>query len=274
MAGIADTYNTPSGYFAIGSVGNALNSLQNASNVEGVASQQTKQLKDQIAYQRRVMEQQIALKAQERIRQQMMAQAAGDAFQNSLGQFKDFKGSMDASGGQIANTFNEILSRQAPESIGPQASGAVADRIASSEQKFNDRSASEGKSLANVQALERAFSDKSINMGRNNQLAAMLSNFSQGSQGVSEQEIAARSGQLYQPRIMPPAPSTLGDLFFGLSTGGLMAANKMNQPQPTSPYAFDLSGLPQVGLKLPTDKYGLNSRSSNLGISSPRTVGD
>jgi len=274
MATFMESLNTPGGYYAIGSAGNAINSIMEGRDARKMYALQTSQLKDQIAYQRKIMEEQIALRAQERIRQQMMAQAAGDAFANSMGQYNNFEGSMQSSGNQIADTFRQMLERPTPESDAPAASGPVADRIANALQQANERSGSDASNLANVQALSRAFGDKSMAVGRNNQLASMLGNFAQGSAGASDAEIASRAGQLFQPKLMQPQPSMLGDMFVGLSALGIQAANR--PPPPPNPYAFDLSGLPQNGLRYDTGGVGIRTdRPSGIGLrtSGVRTVG-
>ena len=257
---------TAADMYGLGSVAGAVNSIADGQAIRSMYGLQTQQLRDQIAYQRKIMEQQIALREQERIRQQMMAQAAGDAFQNSLGQYKDFGSSMDKSGAGIAEAFQQILARQAPGGVAPAATGAVADREASSAQMYNDRSANEAVNLSKVQALAKAFSDKGIAVGRNNQLASMLANFAGGSQQVSNQEIASREGRLFQPQIIKPQPSMLGDLIFSLGMGGAMYANRPQSPD----YSMR-------GLQLPGSGSGVGlytpSAGSSVGLKMPASLG-
>jgi hypothetical protein len=269
--------NTPGGYAAIGSIGNAINALAAGSSERAFYAQQTQQLRDQIAYQRRIMEEQIALRAQERIRQQMMAQAAGDAFANSLGKYSNFGDRSSAAGNNIADTFRQILATQAPD-VSPQASGPVADRIASASALANERSGADADNLAKVQGVARAFTDSDMAVNRNNQMAAMLGNFAGGSEGASQAEIEARAGRLFQPRLMAPAPSMLGDLFMGLSD---MAVQRANRPQaPASPYGLIPEGMrfPGVGLQMDDNpRTGIRlDRPAGLGIRGPngmRVVG-
>jgi hypothetical protein len=273
MATFLEAMDSPGGYAAIGSVGNAINAGQSTRAYERMLGQQTAQLKNQIAYQRKIMEEQIALRAQERIRQQMMAQAAGDAFASSMGQYQNFEDRIGSRSNDIAGTFQNVLARQTPD-ISPQAQGAVADRIASANQLANERSAADAQSLANVQGLARAFSDSGMAANRNNQVASLLRNFSSGSAGASDAEVESRAGRLFQPRLIEPAPSMLGDMFVGLSSLGIQAANRPSPPP--SPYAFDLSGLPQTGLRYDTGGVGIRTdRPSGLGLrtSGVRTVG-
>lgn len=271
--------NTPGGYAAIGSVGNAINSYFDSKNYAAYLNQQTGQLKDQIAFQRKIMEEQIALRAQERVRQQMMAQAAGDAFANSLGQYQGFEGQMQSSGNKIADTFMQLLSRQAPN-VAPAATGAVADREAGAAALANERSATDAANLAKVQSLAKVFENTGINVNRNNQLGAMLRNFAAGSGQASQGEIAAREGKLWQPDVPKPMPSMMGDLFTGLSSLGVMAANRPQQSS-ANPYSLVQPGdsFGSVGLKPPSGSgMGLtDSLPRGLGITGPnglRIVGE
>ncbi len=275
---LAQQLNTPAGAAAIGSIGNAINAGANTRALQSVLAQQTRQLREQIAYQRKIMEEQIALRAQERMRQQMLARGAGDAFASSLGQYQNFEDRAGASSGQIADSFRQALDRGAPD-IAPQAQGAVADRVASASQFANDRSAAEAGALAQVQGLGQAMIDSGIAVNRNNQLASMLRNFSAGSAGASEAEIAARAGELFQPRLVAPAPSMLGDLFVGMSELAVQRANR--QPQPASPYGLIPEGtrFPGVGLQMDNNpRPGIRlDRPAGLGIRGPsgmRIVGD
>jgi len=274
----AQQMNTPAGYAAIGSIGSAINAGQNTRAVQSMLGQQTRQLREQIAYQRKIMEEQIVLRAKERVRQQMMAQATGDAFGNSVNQYQGFEGRTGAASNTIADSFKQVLARQAPD-ISPQAEGMVADRIASANQLANDRSTTDANALANVQGVARAFSDTGTAVNRNNQLASMLRNFAQGSAGASEAEIQARAGQLFQPRIVQPTPSMLGDMFMGFSDLAVINANK--QKAPASPYGLMPQGdsYSGIGLRM-QDNPGVGlrmDRPSGLGIRGPsgmRIVGD
>lgn len=278
MAGFMETAGSPGGLAAIGAIGSAINAIGDGNAQRQLYAMQTTQLREQIAYQRKIMEEQVALREQERVRQQMMARAAGDAFANSLGQYQGFEGKIGASGNQIADTFRQILGRGTPD-IGPQAEGPTADRIASATQFANDNSSSDANALGQVQGLAKAFSDSGTAVGRNNQFASLMNNFAGGSQQASQAEIEARAGQLFQPRLLQPQPSMMGDLFVGLANAGVAYGNR----PPPAPSMYDLAQpgdtFPRVGLQMPTGpSTGLRiDRPAGLGITGPngmRIVGD
>jgi hypothetical protein len=273
MTGFLEAVDSEAGKFALGSVGNAINAIEATRNAKRMYRLQTAQLKEQIAYQRKIMEEQIALREQERIRQQMLARAGGDAFASSMGQYQDFEDRIGSRSNDIAGTFQQALARQTPD-ISPQAQGPVADRIASATQLANERSSADANALANVQGLGRALSDSGMAANRNNQVASMLRNFSSGSAGASDAEVESRAGRLFQPRYIQPAPSMLGDLFVGLSGLGIQSLNR--PPAPASPYEFDVSGLSQNGLRYDTGGVGIRTdRPSGIGLraNGVRTVG-
>jgi hypothetical protein len=269
---LAQQFNTPAGAAALGSIGNAINAIADASAQRRVFARQTQQIREQVAFDRKVMEEQAALRAQEVQRQQLFARAAGDAFMRSLGAFKNTEDNISQAGSGIADTFRAALARQAPTSNAPAASGPVADRIASATDMASADVAGEADRLAAVQGVARAFSDSGMAVDRENQLASVLRNFSGGSAGASQAEIQSRAGKLFQPQLVRPAESVLGDLFYGLSQLKVKAAN---QPAPTSPYALPIPSAPSMNLRLGSGIGASFDRPSGVGIRlGNRIIGD
>lgn len=268
----AQTMNTPGGMAAIGAVGNAINAYQNTKAQGQMLAQQTQQLKDQIAFQRKVMEQQAALRQQEVARQQMLAQAAGGAFADSKGLFGNVETDIGTKANSISDVFRAALARPAPQSMAPAGTGPTDAYEAAVRAEQSGMVNDEATRLAAVQAFGQTMTDKGYSMTENDQLAALLRNFAGGSQQASQAEIAAREGQLFQPRVMEPTPSIMGDLFVGLANAGVQYANR---PAPApSPYALDLPQGTAPGFKptgtlgfKPTGTLGLNfGQPASLGI--------
>lgn len=251
---------------ALGSIGNAINAYTDRRAAERVLAQQTQQLRDRIAFDRRIMEEQVALRAQEVARQQMLAQAAGGAFADSLGQFRDVQGDIDARAGGLSEVFRAALARPAPQLSAPTATGMTADYEAAARAKQSADMAQEADRLAVAQAFGQTMTDKGFALSENEQLAALLRNFGAGSQRASTAEIASREGRLYQPTPIQQAPSMLGDLFVGLGSIGLQAAQK--PAEAPSPYAIGApQGTQEPGLRMTTGGVGLRTdRPAGLGI--------
>jgi hypothetical protein len=272
----AQRLNTPGGAAAIGSIGNAINAIIDGNAQRDMFARQTQQIREQVAFDRKVMEEQAALRAQEVQRQQMLARAAGDAFMRSLGAFKNTEGSIGQAGSSIADTFRAALARQAPASNAPAASGAVADRIASATDRASADVAGEAERLAAVQGVARAFTDSGMAVDRENQLASVLRNFAGGSAGASQAEIQSRAGKLLQPKLVKPTESMLGDFFVGLSQLGVKAANRpAPAAAPTSPYALPIPSAPSMDLRLGSGIGASFDRPSGIGIRlGNRIIGD
>lgn len=263
MATFMEALNTPGGYAAIGSVGNAINSMIDGSAQRSMYGAQTQQLRDQIAFQRKVLERQAALRAAEIERQQMYARAAGDAFSNSLGMFSDVQGDLASKASSLASVFQQALATPAPASVVPQATGVTADREAAVLAGQAGKSSAEAQALAGVQSFGKLMEDKAYGMGQNDQLAALLRNFGQGSQNVSRAEVEAASGKLVQPAVPRPEPSMMGDLFVGLSSLGLGA---MNQPKTASPYELSIPASQAMGLRAGGGEGMQTAAPAGLGL--------
>lgn len=251
---------------ALGSIGNAINAYTDRKATERVLAQQTQQLRDRIAFDRKIMEEQAALRMQEVARQQMLAQAAGGAFADSLNQFRDVRGDIDASAGGLSEVFRAALARPAPQVSAPAATGATADYEAAVRAKQSADMAQEADRLAVAQAFGQTMMDKGYAMRENEQLAGLLRNFGVGSTRAATAEIASREGRLYQPSLVKQAPSMLGDLFVGLGSLGLQAGQ---QPAAApSPYAIGMPpGTGEPGLRMSTGGTGLRTdRPAGLGI--------
>lgn len=258
---------------AIGAIGNAINAYQGTKAQGQMLAQQTQQLKDQIAFQRKTMEQQAMLRQQEVARQQMMAQVAGQAFADSKGLFHDVEGDIGTKANNISDVFRAVLARPTPQSTAPAGTGPTDGYEAAMRAEQSSLVGGDADRLAAVQAFGQAMTDKGYGMNENDQLAALLRNFAGGSQQASQAEIASREGQLYQPKIAAPAPSYMGDLFVGMANAG--AAAYANRPgATTNPYALDLPEGAAPGFKptgtlgiKPTGTLGLNfGQPASLGI--------
>jgi hypothetical protein len=272
MATIAQSMNTPGGGAVIGAIGNAINAYQSTKAQGRMLAQQTQQLKEQIAFQRKTMEQQAMLRQEEVARQQMMAQAAGQAFADSKNLFRDVEGDIGAKTNNISDVFRAALARPAPQSMAPAGSAPTSGYEAAVRAEQTGMVNDDARRLAAVQAFGQTMTDKGYGMTENDQLAAILRNFGQGSQQASQAEIMSREGQLFQPRITQPSPGMMGDMFVGLASA---YANKMGQPDaPPSKYALDLPTRGETGLRpggtlgiKPTGTLGLDfGRPAGLGI--------
>jgi len=251
---------------AIGAIGGAISAGQDAKSYKAMLGQQTQQLKDQIAFQRDILEKQKVLRDQEVIRQQMLARAAGDAFANSKAQFTNVEQDIGAKSKSIADTFRAVLNQQGPTSVAPAAKGPVADLEASLRAAESTGISDEAARLAAAQAFGQTMTDKGYALNDQGTLASLLRNFSSGSQRASSAEILSKEGKLFQPEIQRPQPSALGDLFVGLSTLGLMNQQKPNEAP--SKYALDFP-------KTNSGNFSLNPNSGvGLRINGVRAVGD
>lgn len=245
----------------IGAIGNAINAYQDRKGQQAMQGMQTQQLKDQIAFQRKVMEQQAVLRQEEVARQQMMAQAAGQAFADSKGLFQNVEGDIGSKANNISDVFRAALARQTPQSTAPMGTGPTSGYEAAMRAEQSADVGREANRLAAVQAFGQTMTDKNYAMNENDQFASLLRNFGAGSQQASQAEIQARAGQLYQPRITAPAPSDMGDLFVGLASA---YANR--QPAGPSPYALNAPAGSQQGFRA-TGSQGIRTdRPAGLGI--------
>jgi hypothetical protein len=248
----------------IGAIGNAINAYQDRKGQQAMLAQQTQQLKDQIAFQRKAMEQQAILRQEEVARQQMLAQAAGGAFADSRGLFQNVEGDIGTKANNISDVFRAVLARQAPQSTAPMGTGPTSGYEAAMRAERGAEVGQDANRLAAVQAFGQVMNDKGYAMSENDQLAALLRNFGAGSQQASQAEIQARAGQLYQPQIVRPAPSVVGDLFVGLANAGAQYANR--PPAAPSPYALSLPSGGETGFKA-TGGLGIRTdRPAGLGI--------
>lgn len=241
--------------YGIGAAGNAVNAIMDGRGYRDMLGQQTQQLKDQIAFSRKILEKQKVLRDQEVIRQQMMAQAAGDAFAASKAQFNNVEGDIGAKTNSIADTFRAVLARGGPESAAPAAKGPAAELEAALRSQQSAGIADEAQNLAGAQAFGRTMTDKGYALNDQGTLAGLLRNFAQGSQQASNAEIASREGRLFQPQIIQPERSMIGDLLVGGSVLGMKAYDKYNQPKPENPYEL-----------FPGSGYSLNGGRSGIGL--------
>lgn len=256
--------NTPGGGAAIGAVGNAINAIMDGRAARDMYANQTQQIREQVAFDRKVMEEQAALRAQEVQRQQLFARAAGDAFMRSLGGYKDAEAGIGRAGNSIADTFRSVLTRPAPASSAPAAIGPTADRIASATEKAGGDVMGEAGKLAAVQGLAKAFSENDMAVGRERQLASLLNNFAGGSAGAAQSEIDSRAGRFFKQKMVKPAPSMLGDFFVGLSNLGVKYANQPSAA--ANPYALSLPPAEPTGLRVGSGEGLSPARPSGVGI--------
>jgi hypothetical protein len=241
--------------YGIGAAGNAVNAIMDGRGYRDMLGQQTQQLKNQIAFSRKILEKQKVLRDEEVIRQQMMARAAGDAFAASKAQFNNVEGDIGAKTNSIADTFRAVLARGGPESAAPAAKGPAAELEAALRSQQSAGIAEEAQNLAGAQAFGRTMTDKGYALNDQGTLAGLLRNFAQGSQQASSAEIASREGKLFQPQIIQPERSMIGDLLVGGSVLGMKAYDKMNQPKPENPYEL-----------FPGSGYSLNGGRSGIGL--------
>lgn len=257
---------------AISAVGNAYNAGQATRNEQKMNLLQLEQLRQNVAFNEEVRRRQAALAAQEVERQQIMARASGDAFQGSLDRFRSAAeaGVGDATS-QIARLYQEYMSRPAPvQAALPQVAGPAADREASMRQQASADVRGEGERLAAVQGFGKYMDDNSRAMAKNEQLAALINNFSRGSAGASAAEVGAESGNFIRQRLIEPQKSSLGDMFVGFaSMYADSQAQKAGQPYGLQPQDYSLlqpgaqtpggygARMPRAGgdfgVKLPTD---------------------
>jgi len=264
--------------YGIGAAGNAVNSILDGQGYREMLGQQTQQLKNQIAFSRKILEKQKVLRDQEVIRQQMMAQAAGDAFAASKAQFNNVEGDIGAKSNSIADTFRAALAQGGPSTVAPEAKGPAGALEAALRAQQTAGIQDEATKLAAAQAFGKTMTDKGYALNDQGTLAGLLRNFAQGSQQASNTEIASREGRLFQPQIQQPQPSMIGDLLVGGSLLGMKAYDKMNQPAPEapqSPYAL----FPGSGYSLNGGRAGVGldpNANAGLGLrlSGTRTIGD
>lgn len=261
--------------YGIGAAGNAVNAIIDGQGYRAMLGQQTQQLKNQIAFSRKILEKQKVLRDQEVIRQQMMAQAAGDAFAASKAQFNNVEGDIGAKSNTIADSFRAALAQGGPASVAPEAKGPAGALEAALRSDQSAGIQDEATKLAAAQAFGKTMTDKGYALNDQGTLAGLLRNFAQGSQQASNAEIAAREGRLFQPQIIQPERSMIGDLLVGGSVLGMKAYDKMNQPTPESPYAL----FPGSGYSLNGGRAGVGldpNANAGLGLrlSGTRTIGD
>lgn len=231
------------------------------------------------------------LAGQERGRQQEYGRAQGDALASSVGEFGAFQPDMAAKQDSLAAIFADMLGREGPASNAPAASAPTASFEADARAQASGMVGDQANKLAALQAFGGTMFDKSINMGRNQQLDAIIQNFARGSQSALGPEVDAASmyfqtnpiltktptaslpsrGQFIGERFIEqqfvkPPPSMMGDLFVGLANAGLQYANR--PPAAPSPYALSLpSGGGQTGLRMDGGGVGIRTdRPSGLGI--------
>jgi len=222
-------------------------------------------------------------------RQQEYGRAQGDAFASSLGEFGNFNQDMAAKSDSLAAIFADMLGRDGPAAVAPEASGRTADFEAAMRAQASGEMGDQAQKLAALQAFGGTMFDKNMAMGRNQQLDAIIQNFARGSQAALGPEVDAASmyfqsnpiltktptaslpsrGQYIGERFIEqqyakPAPSMMGDLFVGLANAGLQYAN---QPAPApSPYALNLPTGGGTGFKA-SGSTGINTaRPAGLGI--------
>lgn len=261
--------------YGIGAAGNAVNAILDGQGYRAMLGQQTQQLKTQIAFSRQILEKQKVLRDQEVIRQQMMAQAAGDAFAKSKAQFSDVQGDIGAKSNTIADTFRAVLSQGGPASVAPEAKGPAAELEAALRSDQSTAIGNEAQKLAAAQAFGKTMTDKGYALNDQGTLAGLLRNFARGSQQASNVEIASREGKLFQPQIQKPQPSMIGDLLVGGSLLGMGAYDKYNKPAPESKYAL----FPDSGYSLNGGRSGVGldpNANAGLGLrlSGTRTIGN
>jgi len=222
-------------------------------------------------------------------RQQEYGRAQGDAFASSLGEFGNFNQDMATKSDSLAAIFSDMLGRDGPAAVAPEASGRTADFEAAMRAQASGEMGDQANKLAALQAFGGTMGDKNLAMGRNQQLDAIIQNFARGSQSALGPEVDAASmyfqsnpvltktptaslpsrGQyigerFIEQQFVKPPPSMMGDLFVGLSNAGLQYAN---QPAPAaSPYALTPPTTGGVGFK-PSGGLGINTaRPAGLGI--------
>lgn len=231
-------------------------------------------------------ERQMALAGQEVERQQMMARASGGAFANSMGRFQaPAEAAVGDASSQIAQLYESYLSRPSTtQAVAPAATGPAAEREASMREQATADVRGEGNRLASVQGFGQYMSDNSRAMTANEQLAALINNFSRGSAAASGVEIgAARAsesgpnmfvpGNFVRERIVEPRSSGVGDMFVGLASTLASMPQQPNQPQyGVQPSDYELM---QPGMQAPGG-YGVRMprAGGDYGVRMPNPGGD
>lgn len=252
--------NSTGGLYAIGAIGNALNAYESSQASMDMWTRQTEQIRQRVAFEKQTLAKQIALRDQEIARQQQFARAIADSVNASKSQYANVEGDIGAKAATITDVFKAALAHPSGSVAVPKATGVVADREASAGAAAAGDVARNAENLAKTQALGQVFIDKNQAQIRNKQVAGMLGSFAQGSNNVANQEIQAPAGKFFETQQIKPANPTMGDLFYGLSMGGMAY---MNQPkdQPATPGNTNPLNGP-VDYSLPTTGVKLNS----LGI--------
>lgn len=272
MAGVSDIFSNAS---SVSAIGNAINSIVNTSAVGKTLSQQTQQLRDKIAFDRKTMERQAAIRAEEVARQQMLARATGDLFAKSLGGYANAEGGIESQAGQLAQIFQSVLDRPAPASVAPAAVGPAADREAAMRAMQSGKASAEAGNLANVQAFGRMMDASSRGAAQNEQIAGLLRNFAKGSADVANTRMRAEEGRYFTQDLVKPQPSMLGDLFTALAPIGAAYANEqaakdaasakyaLLQPGDATPSLSITSGYtgPKLGDSYSGPRLGVNNYS-------------
>ena len=272
---LAAIFNSPA---AVAAIGNAINSIADASAVRRMNAMNTDQLRQQIAFEEAIRQRQKELMAQEVARQQIYARGAGDAFSGSLQGFSGFEQRVGDATAKIADIYRQFLNQrtaqqQMIEALAPLATGPAAEREQATRQQERDDAQAQAGRLAAVEGFGKAMGDAWLNMQRNEQLAALLNNFARGSAAAGQAEIDSQAGRFFRRQAVEPAPSRLGDLFVGLSD--LYGQYQRKQPPdvadpiglklPTAPGLDYMHGAQGVRADRPSGSTGLVLRS-NLGI--------
>jgi hypothetical protein len=246
---------------AIGSIGNAFNAYENRKGAASMGRLRHEYLLQDIALQQQIRREQAELVAQETERQQIMAQAQGQAFQGSLDRYRaPAEMAVGDASSQIAQLYQDYMSRPARvQAMLPAATGPAAERETAMREKATADVRGEGERLAAVQGFSQFANDNSRAMASNEQLAALINNFSRGSAGASGAEVASRAGQFIRPEIVPPAKSPLADMFVGL---GSLYVHGRQGPQPQYGLQPGDYELMQPGMQAPG---GYGARMPNTG---------
>lgn len=243
--------------YALGAIGNALNAYESSRASMDMWARQTDQIRQRVAFEKQTLAKQIEIRNQEIARQQLYARAVADSVNASKAQYGNVEGDIANKSAAIADVFKQALAHQSGSVAVPKATGAVADREASASAAASGDAIRNADNLAKTQALGQVFIDKNQAQIRNKQVAGMLGNFAQGSANVANQEIQAPAGKFFETQQIKPATPTMGDLFYGLSMGGLAYANQPKTPSSTATpgNTNPLNGpvdytLPTTGVKL------------------------
>ena len=287
----------------IGAIGNTYNAREATRNAQKMNQLRLDQVRQNIAFDeaerarqaevlaaerarfREARERQTALSGQEVERQQMMARASGGAFANSMGRFQaPAEAAVGDASSQIAQLYESYLNRpSAAPMVAPAATGPAAEREASMREQASADVRSEGNRLAAVQGFGQYMNENNRAMTANEQLAALINNFSRGSAAASAAEIgAARAGEsgpnMFVPgnfirqRLIEPQSNGLGDMFVGLASTFANMPQRPDQPQyGVDPGAYDLM---QPGMRAPGG-YGIQpGNTGGYGVRMPNPGGD